>query len=417
MAQLSSLSILRGAVRNGLLSTCVIVAALLTGCNRTPPAVVPAKPPDVSFTYPVQQNVRDYEDYTGRTESIPKVEIRSRVTGELTKILFTDGTLVTKGKPLFEIDPRPFEAVVSAMTAIVHQSEGDLKRKKILLDRARDLRARGSNSQEDLDNALADFDVGKASLELAEANKKTADLNLAFCFINSPIDGLISRTNIDVGNQVMANVTPLTTVDSLDPIYANFDVDERTLLRLRRLLIKGEINSARTNKTKLDIGLADEVGFSIHGIIDFADNSLDSGTGTLRVRVQIDNPEINGRRLLSQNMFVRIRFWIGEANPSLLVPESALVSDQGIRHLFVVKDSVNQKTRQAEQVVEYRPVEIGLQHGDMRVIKSGLSANDRVLVGGLQRVRAGIPVTATQVKTKKQNLPDEKTNAVSNASK
>jgi RND family efflux transporter MFP subunit len=353
------------------------------------------------------------------------VEIRARITGELTKVFFKDGTVVAEDQPLFQIDPRPFDAALQNATATVHQMRGDLKRKKILYERGKELRAKGTVSQEDLDNYEADHEIAKAQLELAEANKKTAELNREFCDIRAPQAGLISRKLIDEGNQVMANTTPLTTIVSLNPMYADFDVDERTLLRLRRLLQTGEIPSARDTKAKLDIGLADDEGFSLTGIIDFADNQLDAGTGTLRVRVQIDNSTdeelfgpayrafkaaipfswlspangtLSTRRLLSPNMFVRIRFWIGGPRPAILVPEAALVSDQGIRHLFLVND---------EDKVEYRPVTIGLQHGDQRVIKSGVTTKDRIIVSGLQRVRAGIKVAATEEKVKSTSLASQ----------
>jgi RND family efflux transporter MFP subunit len=406
----------RRLVQAHVFGLLVVSLALLGGCNRTPPQVLQAKPPEVTYVRPHSEEVRDYEDYTGRTEAIPKVEIRARITGELTKVFFEDGKVVAKDQPLFQIDPRPFDAALQNASATVHQATGDLKRKKILYERGKELRAKGTVSQEDLDNYEADHEIAKALLELAEANRKTAELNREFCDIRAPIAGLISRKLIDEGNQVMANTTPLTTIVNLNPMYADFDVDERTLLRLRRLLQIGELQSARDTKAKLDVGLADEDGFSLTGIIDFSNNVLDAGTGTLRVRVHIDNSTqeeligpayrafmaaipvswltpangaLSNRRLLSPNMFVRIRFWIGDPKSAILVPEAALVSDQGIRHLFVIND---------EDKVEYRPVTIGLQHGDQRVIKRGVTAKDRIIVSGLQRVRAGIKVTATEEK-------------------
>jgi RND family efflux transporter MFP subunit len=396
-----------------------LAAGLPLGCTKKAPSIAPAKPPDVAYVHPTIEKVRDYEDFTGRTESRPYVEVRARVTGELIKVYFKDGTEVNKGDPLFEIDPRTFDADLKSATATVHQMDGDLRRKKILYDRALELRRKGTNSQEDLDNAKADFDVATALLELAKAKEKTAKLNLEFCSIDAAESGRIDQKMIDIGNQVTANVTLLTTIRGENPIYANFDIDERTLLKLRRQLIIGEIKSARETRARLDVGLADEDGFSTTGIIDFVPNSLDAGTGTLRVRVQIENPtheeligaiihrvvasienaahvsvdfKLSNRRLMTASMFVRVRFWIGEPVSAILVPEAALVSDQGIRHLFVLN---------AKDEVEYRPVEIGLQHGSMRVVKSGVGTSDRVIVSGLQRVRAGIKVNAAEKHEKK----------------
>ena len=193
------------------------------------------------------------------------------------------------------------------------------------------------------------------------ANRRTAELNVEFCHINSPIDGKIDRRMIDVGNQVTANVTLLTTVRTEDPMYVYFDVDERTVLGLRLRLQKKEIKSARQTKSELEVGLANEEGYSLKGHIDYSANGVDTGTGTLRVRLLLDNPD-KTPRLLSDGMFVRVRFWIGNPTPSILVPESALVSDQGIRHLFVLNEN---------DEVEYRPVQIGLQQGACGWSKAG----------------------------------------------
>jgi len=386
---------------------------LLAGCNRSQPQVVQAKPPEVSFVHPHIEYVRDYEDYTGHTEAFKTVEVRARVTGELASIQFKDGTDVTANHPLFEIDKRPFQAELDSATATVHQMDGDLKRKKILLERVKELRLKGTVSQEDLDNSSADFEVAKASLELARAKQQTAELNLSFCEVKSPITGRIDRRMIDVGNQVMANNTLLTTVRTEDPMYAYFDVDERTVLGLRVKRQRGEIKSARDTHSLLDVGLSHETGFSLQGFIDYGSNAVDRGTGTLRVRVLMDNPD-KTPRLLSHGMFVRIRFWIGDPTPAVLVPEGALVSDQGKRHLFVLTE---------DDKVEYREVETGLQQGSMRVIKNdpktgkpGVTTKDRIIVSGLQRVRAGIKVSATEKQEKHPELVNPVTEKKTQAS-
>jgi RND family efflux transporter MFP subunit len=346
------------------------------------------------------QSVRDYEDYTGHITAYETAAIRSRVTGELTKRFFKDGEEVKKGDKLFLIDPRTFEAALESATAMVKQATGDLKLKKILVDRARLLFPRGTLSQEELDNAQAAWEVATAALELAKANEKTAALNLEFCLIKSPIDGKIDRRMVDIGNQIIANNTMLTTIKTEDPMYAYFDVDERTELRERLNRQKGGNLSAAPPNTEVEVGLANDTDYSLRGVIDFSSNGFDKGTGTQSVRAILANPQKHPRTL-SDGMFVRVRYWIGDSTPSLLVPETALVSDQGLRHLYVLNDVMNEDTHQMEQVVEYRTVEIGLQQGKMRVVKSGLMANDRVIVGGLQRVRAGIAVAAKEIEEKK----------------
>jgi membrane fusion protein, multidrug efflux system len=382
--------------RAGAFAFLIGVTAFLAGCSRAQPAVVQAKMPEVTFVHPRVEMVRDYEDYTGRTEAIQTVMVRARVTGELTKILFVDGTEVEFNQPLFEIDPRPFEVELQMAIATVHKMDGDLKRKKILYERNKELRQKGTVSQEDLDNYLADYEVAKASLDLAIAQQENAKLNLSYCHIKAPFGGRIDRKMVDIGNQVTANVTMLTTIRNENPIYANFDVDERTELGLRLKHHKGELKPKQDYKPLVDIGLAHEDGYSLQGRVNYEANAIDEGTGTLRVRVALDNPDKHPR-LLSHGMFVRARYWIGEPTPSIVVPEAALVSDQGIRHLYVLN---------AQNKVEYRSVETGLQYGDMRVIlKNGVTPSDRVIVSGLQRVRPGIEVVAVP---KKETKPEVK---------
>jgi RND family efflux transporter MFP subunit len=374
----------------GFAVLAVSLTALAVGCHRSPPSVAASKPPEVFISNPIySDNVQDYEDFPGRTEGFKKVEVRARVSGQLTAIHFDDGADVKVGDPLFDIDPRPFELEVLRTQATIKQADANLQLKKAQYSRAQELRSRTppSISKEDLEVAKSDMEAAQATRDLAVANEKIAALNLSFCHITSEINGRASRRNLDVGNQVMANVTPLTTVITLDPIYANFYVDERTVIRVRDMIRKRLVTSGREKTIKVKVALANEEEgqFSLEGVIDSADNSLDAGTGTLPVRVRLENPAIPKGFLLSPNMFVRIRFPVGDAHCALMVPEEALVSDQGIRHLYVLD---------ADDKVVYRKVKLGLQQGEMRVIEDGVSPTDRVIVSGLQRVRQGIKVTA-----------------------
>ncbi len=317
------------------------------------------------------------------------------MTSELKKVYFVDGTDVVKGAPLFDLDPRQFEAELERANATLAQNEATLTQKDQALTRAKKLREEGTNTKEELENAQADYKVAKATRDLGQANKEIAKLNVEYCHITAADSGRIDRKLIDEGNQATAFQTLLTTIRALDPLYAYFDVDERTVLALRTKMQKKEIRSPRDAQTKLEVGLSNEDGFSMQGVIDYVSNAVDPGTGTLRVRIRMDNPEIehaNHRHLLSPGMFVRVRFWVGEAQPAIVVPEMALVSDQGIRHLFVIN---------ADNKVEYRPVKIGLPQGDKRVIKEGITTSDRVIVSGLQRVRPGIEVNPSEWKAKK----------------
>jgi RND family efflux transporter MFP subunit len=376
-------------VRAGAFALLLAPTLIALGCNRHTPAPPAKEPPDVEFATPVYDTVSDYEDFTGRTEGIPMVEVRARVSGELVKVHFTDGDEVKEGDPLFDIDPRLFEDERDRAKATLSQTDASFARKKKLLDRAKVLRIAGTNTVEDLENAGFDYDEAKASRDQAAANLKNAELNLEFCHVRAPQAGRTSRKKIDVGNQVTANVTPLTTIVALDPMFANFDMDERTLIRLRKRIQKKELPSIRVSKMPVLIGLADEEGYSLQGSFEFAENMLDAGTGTLRMRVKIENPERGTRRLLSPNMFVRVRFPVGIPHKALLVPEEALVSDQGIRHLFVLD---------ANNKVQDRRVKLGQLQGELRVIEEGLTPTDRVIVRGQQRVRAGVEVKPREVK-------------------
>jgi RND family efflux transporter MFP subunit len=409
----------------GLFFSVIIVAA---GCHKAPPAVAASKPPEVSVAYPIYGNVQDYEDFPGRTEAFKRVEVRARVSGELKAIHYQDGAEVKMGDPLFDIDPEPFDLELKRAQATLEQADANLELKTVQYNRAKELRGRTppSISQDDLDVAKADVNAARATRSLADANKRIAELNLRWCHITAEIDGKVSRRNFDVGNQIAANVTPLTTIVRLDKIYANLYVDERTVIRLRQMISRQQQNTSepdRQLRVKIALANEDEGHFSLEGVVDSSNSELDAGTGTLPVRAILPNPLLastlqlfvtgsavapalesaspQSTRLLSPNMFVRIRFPVGEEHRVLMVPEEALVSDQGIRHLFVLNQ---------EDKVERRIVKLGqLQkmkldpQGDeveMRVIEEGLKDTDRVIVAGLQRVRAGIKVTVRTAEKK-----------------
>jgi RND family efflux transporter MFP subunit len=361
----------------GLLAT---VAMLVVGCNREKPKEAEAKPPEVFFERPVEQMVTDDETFTGQTVAVSTIEIRARVSGYLEKVFFKDGDLVSEGAPLFEIDERPYRAEFDRTTATLAQARAHLERLKRQEERANQLFERKSISAEQLDQARFDRAEADAAVAAAVASNENAELNLAFTKINSKINGRISRRLVDPGNLVQADVTPLTTVVSLDPIYAYFDVDERTLLRLRRLMEIEHAESALSSQVPVEVALADEETAPLWGRINFLDNKVDPSTGTLRARAVVDNP----KGLLSPGLFVRLRVPVGSPQKVLLVHEEALQSDQGQRFLWVLDD---------EDKALYRQVKIGKQNEGRRVILEGLKTSDRVVVKGVQRVRRNKKVT------------------------
>ncbi len=246
--------------------------------------------------------------------------------------------------------------------------------------RAQNLIGTRAISQADFDQAVGDRDEADAAVKVAVAAMNTARLNLDWTRVTAPISGRISRQLIDPGNLVKADDTALTMIVSLDPMYAYFDIDERVMQRLVRA---GRLKSALDGKTEVRMALADEEGFPHVGTINFIDNQVDMPTGTLRLRGLFLNPD----RLLSPGMFVRIQVPLGDPHPSLLVPEQALGKDQGKKYLYVLDD---------KDVVARRDVEVGVLHGTLIVIKSGLKPGERVIVSGLQQVRPKMKVVAKE---------------------
>lgn len=358
------------------LATAWVVAS---GCQKAAPPAAKPPPPTVFFAIPVEQSVQEIEEFTGRTAAVMDVEVRARVSGYLDKVLFEDGADVKAGEPLFVIDDRIYQAEVARAAAAVEQAQARLARLERQAARSDELFQKKVISEEDHDLSMFDRDEARAALAAAKATHDLAQLNQSFTRIASPINGRISRRMIDPGNLIKADDTPLATIVSDDPIHAYFDIDERTVLRLRRLVKEGRIKASRDARVEVKVSLADDQEHNHRGVVDFEDNQIDAATGTLRVRLLIENPE----RLLSPGLFVRLRFPIGEPAASLMVPEEALASDQGRRFVYVID---------AENKVAARPVEVGVLVDGRRAITRGLAAGERVVVTGLQRLRKNMIV-------------------------
>jgi RND family efflux transporter MFP subunit len=353
--------------------------ALPVGCGKAQPKLAPAKPAEVLVSAPVTRSVADYEEFTGRTEAFRTVEMRSRVTGYLDRVNFKEGADIKQGDVLFEIDPRPARAEYERSAANVTQAEARYARVDSDYQRALSLNKTGAMSNEEFDKISGDRAEAAAAVRVASASRDAAKLTLDFTKIIAPISGRISRMMIDPGNLVKADETMLTSIVTQDPMYAYFDVDERTMLRLRRLRQAGKIRSARNSSIPVELGLTDEDGYSLNGTIDFVDNRIVANTGTLRLRGVFENP--NG--LLSPGLFVRIRMPVGDPFQAIMVSEQSVGTDQGQKFVYVVGD---------KNIVQPRKVKVGSLHDGMRVIEQGLAVGDRVVVSGLQRVRPGATV-------------------------
>jgi RND family efflux transporter MFP subunit len=350
------------------------------GCtNESASAPVPTKSPSVKVSVPVSREVTEYEEFTGMTQAIKTVEIRAHVSGYLTKAEFKEGAIVKEGQLLFEIDQRPFEAELAQAEALLVQAEAKAERTTLDLLRDEKLVDRRVVSQGDYDKTKGDQKEAAAAVGSFRAARDRAKLNLEYTQIRAPISGRVSKRMIDPWNMVKADETPLTTVVSLDPIYAYFDVDEGTELRLQRLVLEGKLQSLTAPDMPVELGLADEEGFPHQGVVDFTDNQIDVNTGTLRMRGVFPNP----KQILSPGRFVRVRLPVGTPHRALLVAEQALDRDQGQKYLFVVDD---------QNKVEYRRIKVGRLYGGLREVTDGLKPGEKVIVNGLQRVRPGVTV-------------------------
>jgi RND family efflux transporter MFP subunit len=335
--------------------------------------------PVVMVSRPVEREITDYAEFTGRTAAVDTVEVRARVSGYLVKVNFQEGAVVKKGDLLLQIDPRPFQAVLDQAKGQVAQWEAKLARAEADVARDERLLPKGAASQKDLDQAVADRGEARAAIQSTRAAVDQATLNLEFTRVTAPISGRISRYLITEGNLVTADTTLLTTIVSIDPMYAYFDVDERTVLRVQELIRTGRARFARDGEVPVALALATDKGFPHQGTINFVDNQINPSTGTLRMRGVSPNADA----ILTPGLFVRVRVPIGEPHRAVLVTERAIDTDQGQKVLYVVNDQ--------NEVVSH-PISVGALHDGLRVIEEGVQPGERVIVNGLLQVRPGITV-------------------------
>ncbi|MEJ5276916.1 MAG: efflux RND transporter periplasmic adaptor subunit [Thermogemmata sp.] len=375
--------------RHSAVMAAGLAAALLLSLGCARPAVEPAPtpPPVVTVAQPQVHVLCDYEDFTGRTEPYRLVEIRARVTGYLERVYFQDGQDVEAGAPLFQIDASIYKAEYERAAAALLKAERHLETMRLNYERAKYAYERNATAKEAYDQAVGELAEAEADVAAARAARDLAATNLAFTRISAPFAGRLSRRLVDPGNLVRADDTILTTLVALDRLYATFDVDERTVLRFRSMIAKGEYTSSRERPRPVYIGLAtDEESFPLAGRIVFTDNQIDSSTGTLRIRALLENPRITRPPwyMLSPGQFIRVRLPLGPPHPAVLIPEKAIGTDQGQKYVFVLN---------AKNEVQRRNVRLGARYGAWRVIEDKvLSPEDRVIVEGLLRVRPGVVV-------------------------
>jgi RND family efflux transporter MFP subunit len=383
-------------------STLVLGFCLgLTGCARAPSEAPAAAPIPVTVSYPVERYVTDYADFTARIAAVDSVEVRAHVWGYLEKVNFKEGDLVKKGDVLFEIDPRSYRAMLDQAKAKVAQDQAQLAFDES--EYQRDLRLVGSGavSRSDMDKAAAARGVDLANIAADKAMMTSRELDLQYTKVTAPVSGRVSRYNVTVGNLILGGDlgggTLLTTIVSVDPMYAYYDVDERTVQRISRLVREGKVKWAPKTEWPVSLGLVTEEGFPHQGTVNFVDNQVNPKTGTLRARGVFPNKD----EALSPGYFARVRVPTGPPHQALLVSDRALDTDQGQKILYVVNEK--------DEVVS-RPIQVGALHDGLRAIEDGLKSGERVIVNGLQQVRPGIIVEPNLVNMPGQNPKSEAPN-------
>jgi RND family efflux transporter MFP subunit len=347
-------------------------------------ADAPAAPPVVTVSQPIQRELVERDEFTGQFAAKEYVEIRARVSGYLTEIHFEDGQIVKEGDLLFVIDPRPYEATLAAARAQLAQANAQVDLATQQLNRSAELRKKDFEPASNYDQRVSDLKVATAATESAKAAIRSAELNVGFTRITAPLTGRISNHQVSVGNLVSGSdsaTTPaLTTIVSLDPIYFYFDMSEGDYLTYQRATAAGKLDEAR-DSSPVYVRLTDETEWPRRGLLNFIDNQVDRGAGTIRARATFANSDF----FVTPGQFGRIRIAASERYNAILIPDGAVVTDQSRKVVMTVKD---------DGTVEPKVVRPGPMTDDgLRIIRSGLAPTDRVIINGLVRARPGGKVT------------------------
>ena len=379
---ISSFFLMRGAG----LAAALALATLLVGCGDSAQQKAAAPPPPtVTVAKPTQRTVSDYDEYVGRFAALDSVEVRARVSGYLDSVDFKDGQMVKQGDLLFTIDKRPFQTALDQSRANRQLAQSNLTFTESDLKRAQQLVTEKTITEQVFEQRSQAFRNAQASFAAASAAVRQAELDMQFTELRAPIDGRIGDRRVSPGNLVTGgtsgNTTLLATIVSQDPIHFEFTFDEASYLRYERMAKEGADVASRGPGVNVSLKLIDEKDFSHEGRMDFVDNAIDRSTGTIRGRALFKNPNA----VFTPGMFARVRVPASPPYQALLVPDTALGTEQARRFVLVVG---------ADNMVAIKYVTVGdLVDGGLRVIKEGLSADDRVIVDGLMRARAGIKVT------------------------
>jgi multidrug efflux system membrane fusion protein len=361
-----------------LVCTCALTLAIpLAGCK---PALdkTPSLPAAVEVAAVVSKPVRLSDEFNGRVASINSVDVRARVTGYVDEVAYREGDRVKRGDLLFVIDPRPFRDALDSAKASLEREQAAAAFADIQEKRAQALDASKAISQEEYQNRDSDLSQSTARVHEAESAVATAELNLSFTEVRSPIDGRTSRAQLTRGNLAQADQTVLTTVVSQNPVYVYFDCDEQSYLRFQERVHRG---SGVSSANPVRVALANETGFPHAGRVDFLDNEVNAATGTIRARVVLNNPD----HLFTPGLYARVQLESTGTVQALLVDDKAILTDQDRKYVYVLG---------AGNTAQRKDVQLGPLVGGLRIVQSGLGTGDKVIVSGLQNIfYPGVPVS------------------------
>jgi multidrug efflux system membrane fusion protein len=363
------------------------LVTLSVGCTHTEAQHAPPAPPEVTVAHVISREVTEWDEFTGRLQAVDTVDLRPRVSGYVAAVRFDEGAIVRRGDLLFQIDPRPFQAEVDRLRAELARARATVQRADSELRRAERLSAENAIASEEHDRRASFAQESAAQVAAVEAALRAAELNLEFTQVASPIDGRVGRAIVTEGNLVSSGpgaATLLTTVVSLDPVYAYFDADEQIFLKYTARSGSDPRSHRRSEELPIRMALANDEGFPRQGRLDFLDNQLDGSTGTIRGRAVFRNAD--GR--LTPGLFVRLRLAGTGSYDGLLIQDRAVGTDLSKKFVYVVGP---------KHEIEYRTVTLGPLVDGLRVVRTGLTAGEPIVINGLQRVRPGAQVTPVLV--------------------
>jgi multidrug efflux system membrane fusion protein len=372
----------------------ILASALVAACTRTAAQPADPPPPKVTVARVLSRDVVESDEFTGRLEAVNAVAIRPRVSGYVSSVTFNEGAMVRRGDPLLQIDPRPFQAEVERLRAELARARATVHRASSELERAGRLASENAMSHEEQERRASFAEESNAQVAAVEAGLRAAELNLEFTRVTAPIDGRVGRAIVTPGNLVSSGpgeATLLTTVVSLDPIYATFDADEQTFLHYADTARRGG-GAGREGALPIRMALSSDRDFTREGKLNFLDNQIDGATGTIRARAIIRNPD----RSLTPGLFVRLQLPRQGSRRGTLIQDRAVGTDLDKRFVFVVT---------ADHTIEYRSVQLGPLVDGLRVVRSGVADGDLVVVNGLQRVRPGAKVEPVVVSMQEAPAP------------